>query len=351
MAFGWDDLAMLAVTAYGSMASGDAAKKQGQGGKNALAEQQRQYNIALAMLEPQRGLGYGAQQDIASLYGYRLPGYTPLNALGGSTGNTAGGSSNWAVGSPVNVGGKKASDGLMDKANAFGGSGGGRRFGATIDPVTGTVNVNAKRHEDRRSEMATNYLRGNTDELKGGKFKRIRKGIDAMREQGYQWTPGTPEPTAGVMDGRESQNAMLDRFQQMPGYQFGMREGTNALQQSAANRGGLFSGDTGKDLMSWGQDYAGTKFGEEFNRLMAMAGMGQTATNSAVNVGQNYANNAGNAYQNIADSRASGVMGQANTIGNGLNSWLNYRLLNRNLGGNGYQVPDDIRDFQYPFGG
>jgi hypothetical protein len=192
---------------------------------------------------------------------------------------------------------------------------------------------------------------GTLGAIKPKGLKRLqRSGLTAADIQQLQGLGGStgnmqPQPATG------GQGSALDRLSQMPGYQFGMREGTNALQQSAANRGGLFSGDTGKDLMSWGQDYAGTKFGEEFNRLMAMAGMGQTATNSAVNVGQNYANNAGNAYQNIADSRASGVMGQANTIGNGLNSWLNYRLLNRNLGGNGYQVPDDIRNFQYPFGG
>jgi hypothetical protein len=59
---------------------------------------------------------------------------------------------------------------------------------------------------------------------------------------------------------------------------------------------------------------------------MAMSGMRQTATNTAVNAGQQYANNAGNLMQNIGDSRASGIYGSTNTWMNGMNNLMQYRI-------------------------
>lgn len=54
-----------------------------------------------------------------------------------------------------------------------------------------------------------------------------------------------------------------------PGYKFGMDEGERALQQSAAGRGVLRTGGTLKDINAWGQNYAGQKYGDAFNRALS----------------------------------------------------------------------------------
>jgi hypothetical protein len=80
-----------------------------------------------------------------------------------------------------------------------------------------------------------------------------------------------------------------------PGYQFRLNEGTKALERSAAARGMLFSGATGKGLTRYAQDYASNEYDKSFNRLGVLSGSGQVATrdiNSASGAfGANAANN------------------------------------------------------------
>jgi hypothetical protein len=56
---------------------------------------------------------------------------------------------------------------------------------------------------------------------------------------------------------------------------------------------------------------------------MQMAGMGQVATGQAANAGGNYANAQSASQMAQGDARASGVMGMANSISNGINAGFN----------------------------
>jgi hypothetical protein len=323
---------------YGANQASDAQVK---GGKDAIAEQQRQYNIGLNLLEPQRALGYGALSDIAGMYGYAMPQYTPVNQLmQGSP--FAQGSQDFGKHSTtdangiINVSGRRGRTDYLNPAGVFGLGGNDKRaFGGSINMLTGEVsldNMRNDRKEAKRESAATAYLRGESGSLSGSKFRRIREIIDRVRDSGYTYDPNAQAnaapPTAGIV--REGGgNSLTERFQQMPGYQFGMSEGMRGIEQSAAARGGVLSGNNLRNVNAFAQDYAGTKFGEEFNRLLAMAGLGQTATGSAVNAGMNYANNAGNAYQNMGDARASGVVSgygaASNALNSGLQNWMMYR--------------------------
>jgi hypothetical protein len=130
-----------------------------------------------------------------------------------------------------------------------------------------------------------------------------------------------------------------------PGYQFRLQQGTNAIEASAAARGNLFTGGTGKALTRFGQDYASNEYGnvynralndyslgynqfkqnqaDRFNRYSAISGTGQVAAGQLGVLGQNSANNVGNilmssaqmqgnALQQAAAARASGYVGSAN---------------------------------------
>jgi hypothetical protein len=340
----------LVSAGAGIWGANEAADDQKDASKRALAEQQRQFDAALGMLEPNRALGYGATSDLSSLYGYRTPAYTPLNELTtGSRTAAPGGTRSVSTTDPFTVKGRRAADApgnaLMGPTNPLGG-GHRRAYGGEIDPITGTVNLtnikNAKK-EAKLEDAASAFLRGETDKIKSKKLRRIRNAIEDMRDAGYTYDPEAanappPEPTAGPIATAESTGTdgtagNFGRFFTSPDYQFRQQEGTSAIDRSAAARGGVLSGNTIRAQTGYASNLAAGEYGNYVNRLLAMAGLGQTATNTAVSTGANYANNAAGIQQNIGDARASGVMGAANSIGNavngGLNSWLMYDYMTK----------------------
>ena len=118
-----------------------------------------------------------------------------------------------------------------------------------------------------------------------------------------------------------------------PGYQFGMEQGTRALNSGAASRGMTYSGAQGKALQRYGNDYAGSKLDQSFNRLASVAGIGQTANTVGAATGQNYASNTGQTLQGMGNARGSGYVGASNAwnhgIGNSLNGLQQDELLSR----------------------
>lgn len=118
-----------------------------------------------------------------------------------------------------------------------------------------------------------------------------------------------------------------------PGYQFGMDQGQLALQRQQAASGGLLSGAAMKAAERFGQDYAGTKFQEGYNRdaldkarindfLSNIGNMGIQQTGNVVN--QRNAFNTAIADNTISrgNARAAGIIGQSNAIAGGINQSL-----------------------------
>lgn len=60
-----------------------------------------------------------------------------------------------------------------------------------------------------------------------------------------------------------------------PGYQFGLREGIGALENSASSRGMLRHPNTRQGLVQWGNDYASTKYNDLVQRKLAEAGFNE----------------------------------------------------------------------------
>lgn len=158
-----------------------------------------------------------------------------------------------------------------------------------------------------------------------------------------------------------------------PGYQARLKMGTDALERSAAARGGVLTGGTAQAENQYAQDYASNEYNNvynralqnfntnynvwsndqsnQFNRLAALAGVGQTAANTlgsegnaaANNVSSNLLNTAsqmGQQYNNAAAATASGYVGGANAWNSalsGLGGNLSnlYMLYNSGLLGGG----------------
>lgn len=137
-----------------------------------------------------------------------------------------------------------------------------------------------------------------------------------------------------------------------PGYQFRLNQGTQALDNSAAAKGDLLSGNTLQGVTQFGQDYASNEYGNVynralqqyqlaqnnstniFNRLADVSGLGQTALQQISNsgtatgsqVGSTLSNTAalmGQDTQNAAAATASGYVGSANAYNGALGGLTN----------------------------
>lgn len=127
----------------------------------------------------------------------------------------------------------------------------------------------------------------------------------------------------------------MDKFQADPGYAFRLKEGQKALERSAAARGGLLSGGTGKALQRFGQEMGSQEYTNAFNRyqaertarlqpLQSLTGMGQSTGQQIGQQGQQVASNISNNMGSAAAARASGYVGTANALTGGLGTYLNY---------------------------
>jgi hypothetical protein len=120
-----------------------------------------------------------------------------------------------------------------------------------------------------------------------------------------------------------------------PGYAFRLSEGQRALDQSAAARGGLISGNALKAATRFGQQMGSDEYNSSFNRYLAqrnaelnplqsLAGMGQTTATNLGSIGATNAANVGNLATSGAAATAAGNIGATNAITGGLGTYLNY---------------------------
>ncbi len=161
-----------------------------------------------------------------------------------------------------------------------------------------------------------------------------------------------------------------------PGYKFALNQGEKAVGAGASANGSLLTGGTLNAENQFGQGLATTNYNNtynqalqsyntnyntwannqanQFNRLAAVAGMGQTSAQTLGNQGVQSAGQVANTlnstgsqigqdYQNAAAATASGYMGSANAWGQGIggaaNSMSQMFMLNQMMNGNGGKPP------------
>lgn len=114
-----------------------------------------------------------------------------------------------------------------------------------------------------------------------------------------------------------------------PGYAFRLQQGEEALQNSAAARGGLLSGGTAKAFEDYAQNFASNEYenvynralqnygtnaqnyytgqGNQFNRLNALAGTGLTAAGTLGSEGTAAGGMIGDTLARLGNSQAAGI--------------------------------------------
>jgi hypothetical protein len=66
--------------------------------------------------------------------------------------------------------------------------------------------------------------------------------------------------------------------------------------------------------MRFADGLASSDYGDQFNRLSTLAGLGSAAATNSAQLGQNYANAGSNLYGSIGNAKASGYAGVNNAI-------------------------------------
>lgn len=167
----------------------------------------------------------------------------------------------------------------------------------------------------------------------------ILRGTNAVSDLASMSRPGGP-----LLTPYQSFSAPTGvNYQNDPGYQFRMQQGVQALQNSAAARGDLLSGNTLQSLLQLGQGLGSEEYQNVYNRalssygtnaqnyytgqqntyqrLMGLGSMGLQATGMADQARQAYQGLYGGAMNMSnqgAGAQAAGIMGSANQWQNAL---------------------------------
>jgi hypothetical protein len=294
----------VAPSVIGAFTAGDAGGVQQAGAGQASALQQEQYKQTRADLAPYRQTGEMANNRLAQLLGLgssTTGAYTPKTAdqlrqelLGQYTTTTAA--------SPI----------YLPGANT----------GAGYERGEGWANGML---------VPIGFEQGNSTVDEAG----LQSAIDrALSAQGPA-SAGSPIDDFGMLLKKYTGQDLVND----PGYQFRASEGQKGVERSAAGRGGLFSGQAGKELERFRQGLASTEFNNAFNRdqaykgqaygmLSGTSGSGQNAANMTGTAGANAATQSGNYITQGANAEAAGMVGGANAISSGFGNYQNYNMLN-----------------------
>lgn len=163
----------------------------------------------------------------------------------------------------------------------------------------------------------------------------------------YLQTGGAASTTLGSLLGTPGQGLLTPWTQQFtapteaeaeqtPGYQFQLKAGQDAMQNSAAGRGSLLTGRTLADLNNYAQGTASTNYQNTFNnaltqyqsayntfnnnqnntynRLLGVSQQGLSAAGGAGNLIQGIGGDIASLYGQEGAARAAGTLGSANAI-------------------------------------
>jgi len=134
------------------------------------------------------------------------------------------------------------------------------------------------------SIYASNQQKGAAQSAANAQQNAANQAIQ-QTEQNYQRTAGNLNPY--ILAGQNALNTMgqlnsgdYSAFKASPDYQFSLQQGLQGLDRSAAARGSLYSGGHSADILGYAQGLASQNYGNYYNRLAGLAGMGQNAASN-----------------------------------------------------------------------
>lgn len=341
----WDiieDLAPAVISAGASAAqsrsAGRAADSQVVASQAGIAEQRRQFDLVMQMLQPQQQMGVNAMNTLSRLYGYAPSGATtgPSSAIG-STGigvNGAGGIQQGVQGTstrfPRDLNGAMAPAGIDERMAAALRSGGklynSTQHGMTPEDVKFINDYDAAYNRPSGISRIAGAGLDIAGALLPG-FGALQAGVglaNNLLSSGPKQGPSASMQTATGNSFAPAQPtaqgpADMSVFTQSPDYQFRRDEGNRDINNSFAARGGALSGNALRGITDFNSNLASGEFNNFVQRQLQMAGLGGAATSQGVSAAQYAGGNVSNMLGQQGDARASGIVNQSNALTGGLN--------------------------------
>ena len=149
--------------------------------------------------------------------------------------------------------------------------------------------------------------------------------------QGWSSGGGVTLPQLLGLSPMSGGNSMTSILQNTPGYQWQLGQGEQAIQNSAAAKGGLIGGNTLTALQNYGQgqanqtwqQYLGNYMSGYFNPMTNLAQNGQNAALGVGALGANAANGIAANQVGAGQAQASGIVGNANAMTSGVSGVTN----------------------------
>lgn len=197
----------------------------------------------------------------------------------------------------------------------------------TLYPQSGGQQFNPQSYLDANPGLMTAYQQNDQGLGSPEEFARVHWDLFGQQEGrtgafGPVATNGpvtATDPTAVQPTGAERTMSAMDALRERPGYNFRFNEGQRAVDGSAAARGMTMSGAQLRAQTQYGQNFATAEYDNEINRLLAVMGGGQVATNNQNQAAGNFGALSNQNTINQGNNRASayGAQGanRANTIG------------------------------------
>ena len=219
---------------------------------------------------------------------------------------------------------------------------GGAALGGLTSIVGGNKAAKAQQQAADQSAQVSKQISDDQIALEREMFNRSvalqQPAIDAGNAARNQLMQLLGLSAGGPDNGELMRGFSTADFESDPGYQFRMDQGQQALERSAAARGGLLSGAALKDTARFSQGLASQDYQAAFDRfqtnrsnkmnpLLSLAGSAQTASTTAGNAGQQFASSAGNALGQYGAAATQAITGAGNArasgyanIGNAINT-------------------------------
>jgi hypothetical protein len=188
--------------------------------------------------------------------------------------------------------------------------------------------------------LAGGYLTGQAAKDAANIQAQSAQNALALQREQFEYQKGLLEPyrkagesalgrLSGVM-GLGGQPAQPQQLLDMdPGYAFRLGEGMKALERVQAARGNMLSGGAIKAGQRYAQDFASGEYGNAYNRLANIAGLGQTVGNQLGSAAQQFGQTAGETMSQGANALAAGRVGRTSGymggIGGAVGAYQNYQ--------------------------
>ena len=175
-------------------------------------------------------------------------------------------------------------------------------LGALISGGMGLLASNRAASAQRRAaDQNIGFQRETRDQIMGRMEPFYQGGIQGQNALMYEMGMGQrPEGYSG--------------FQASPGFQYALGQANDAVEGSAAARGGLFSSSTLNQLQGNALGLAQQDYGNWMSRLSGLAGSGQNAAAGQATAMTNAAAQIGNSFADRGNTAAAGWIGAGNTV-------------------------------------